>query len=305
MSGRAQAPDASGEADPGPAAAATRPVPTRASLWMLGAFFRALVNWPIDFYPRLPRPNMQSLESEAIVRDMVVAMKAWTTAPTDPGLDKAIDLAKASLQEVKAQTEYQDQKAARLLTVTTFLTALAGALFASFGSAYPLRHVATLSGLHYLMACAAYVAFLLFILSSLAGALVTFHATRTRFKYPVQAAVEKLDGPTRSFLFFREIIGVTPEGWARSFCDTQAGKGHELEHLRLAYLRNYVTETYLVAAKTADKLRYLQPAQSLLAWALRFLLLFLCILAAIQLSIPAVPGTPTKVTLVPPEVSSP
>jgi hypothetical protein len=286
---------ASGPTEPGPAPS----VRTGASLWMIGAFLRAFVNWPIDFYPRLARPDMQSLKADAIVGDMVRAMQTWTVSPSDPNLDKAIELAKASLQEVKAQTEYQDQKAARLLTVSTFLTALAGALFASFGSAYPLRYVANVEGLWGWVLVGAYLSFLFFILSSLAGALVTFHATRTRFKYPAEATAERQQGPTRSFLFFREIIGVSPAGWAGSFCKNGVEAGQELAHLRLGYLRNYVAETYLVAAKAADKLRYMQPGQSLLAWALRFLIVFLCLLATIQICVPATPATPTKVTLVP------
>ena len=60
-------------------------------------------------------------------------------------LDDAIELAKASLDEVKAQTEYQDQKAMRLLTVTTFLSALSGALFVNFSANYPLRMADSLS----------------------------------------------------------------------------------------------------------------------------------------------------------------
>ena len=128
---------------------------------------------------------------------------------------------------------------------------------------------------------------LAFVLFALGGALVTFHATRTRFKYPATATVAKQAGPTKSFLFFREIIGVTPAGWADSFVTVATvadGKPAAVlrADLKIEYLKNYVGEAYLIAAKTADKLRYLQPAQSLLAWALRCLLLYIVLLTLTQ-----------------------
>jgi hypothetical protein len=43
------------------------------------------------------------------------------------------------------------------------------------------------------------------------------------------------------------------------------------------YFKNHTTESYLVAAKVADKLRYLMPAQEILAWSLRMLLLWILV----------------------------
>ena len=39
----------------------------------------------------------------------------------------------------------------------------------------------------------AHIAFLLFVLAVLGGMLITFHATRTRFKYPKSATVKRQD----------------------------------------------------------------------------------------------------------------
>src|SRR5690606_29402250 len=119
------------------------------------------------------------------IGEMIEAMRPWKAiSPSDPNLDKAIELARASLNEAKQQTEYQDQKATRLLTVTTFLTALAGAFFATFSGDYPLHTLGSVSGQPFYLLLATYLAFVMFVVSALAGALVTFHATRTRFKYP-------------------------------------------------------------------------------------------------------------------------
>lgn len=292
------APDA---ASPAPNGASGNPkVKTRASLWMSGAALRSFFDIPLGFYPRLGEPS-KSVTPEQIVAQLVGpdgAMEHWGTLdPTDDALDDAIGLAKASLEEAKAQTEYQDGKATRLLTVTTFLTALAGAFFASFATEYPLRTLADQSGGTYWLLLFTYLAFLAFVLFALGGALVTFHATRTRFKYPATATVAKQAGPTKSFLFFREIIGVTPAGWAKSFVTVADAGGKPAATLRpdlkIEYLKNYVAEAYLVAAKAADKLRYLQPAQSLLAWALRCLLIYIVLLAFTQSSIKPTKAAPS------------
>lgn len=263
---------------------------TGASLSSLGAVGRALWNVEIDFYPRLGTDKIKSVSSDEIILEMAKAMKAWETIPpSHKDLDKAIELAKASLNEAKQQTEYQDQKATRLLTVTTFLTALAGAFFTAFGSDYPLRTIGSASGPSFFFLVATYLAFVMFVLCALTGALVTFHGTRTRFKYPAEATVSRQVGPTRSFLFFREIIGVSPTGWANSFVDVTEERGR-IEctlrpDLKVQYLKNYVGEAYLVSAKTADKLRYLEPAQNLLAWALRLLLLYIILLVGVTANI--------------------
>jgi hypothetical protein len=257
-------------------------VKTGAGLHALTAALHSFLDRRLDFYPRLDVPARSVTPDEMIGRFYRAPngiMQAWAKLkPDDPGLDKAIELAKASLQEVKAQTEYQDQKATRLLTVSTFLTALAGAFYASFSADYPLKTLGEQPTFHWWLLAATYVAFFLFIFFSLSGAMVTFHASRTRFKYPEEATVEHQSGSTRSYLFFREMIGVTPEGWANSFV-TVEGEGAEQTatlnpNLKVEYLKNYVSEAYLIAAKTADKLRYLQPAQSLLSYALRCLMLY-------------------------------
>lgn len=268
-------------------------VKTGAKLNVLSAASLSFFDQSLDFYPRLGR-TMDSVAPDVILKRLNddSVMGAWTTlGPSDPGLDKAIELAKASLQEAKAQTEYQDQKATRLLTVSTFLTALAGAFFTTFLTDYPLKTLSQQPSGHWLLLAATYFFFSLFILLSLAGALVTFHATRTRFKYPTEATVDSQSGKTRSYLFYREMIGVTPEGWASSFVTVNDSEGKKTAtlnpNLKIEYLKNYVSEAYLIAAKTADKLRFLQPAQSLLSYALRCLMVYIVLFAWVVTHLPS------------------
>ena len=61
-----------------------------------------------------------------------------------------------------------------------------------------------------------------------------------------------------------------------------------------------MSEAYLIAAKTADKLRYLQPAQSLLSYALRCLMVYVLLLAWVMTHLVSTKPTnpPTEVKIV-------
>jgi hypothetical protein len=247
-----------------------------------------------------------------MVEEMEKASARWPALDDNDALKSAIDLAKQSLAEVKAQTEYQDQKATRLLTVTTFLSALSGLLFSRFEDAYPIGTIASQPLGTALLLCCGYGAFAAFVIVSLSGALVTFHATRTRFKYPPYQTTEEQEKDPESLLFYGGLIRSRPRAWIRGWvtAGTQRDPGEKptlRDDLRQRYFQHLVSETYLVAAKTADKLRYLEPAQSLLAISLRFLFLWLVLLAPISILVPSTkpPAQPAKVTLVPAPSPSP
>ena len=276
-------------------------LPTGADLWWPKALILSAFNWPIDFYPRLTKDGkFRTRPTETLIAEHVKATEDWgqLASLTGAELDDAIALAKASLDEAKSQTEYQDQKATRLLTVTTFLSALSAGLYAAFTTAHPIAGIRDDGCWAFAWQLAAHLAFIAFVFAAIGGMLITFHATRTRFKYPPHATAKKESGPTRSYLFFREIIGVTPAGWAESFVAGGSGEKEGVglkSDLKVEYLKNYVGEAYLVAAKTADKLRYLEPAQSLLAWALRCLLVFVVLIAIINANWPSGPSKPTRI----------
>lgn len=261
--------------------------------------FRSVCNLNIEFFPQIQRSgSLDDLTGDNLVVALVAATKPFENlkfASVDEA-NAAIELAKASLEEAKQQTEYQDDKASRLLTVTSFVGALSGALLASFLDRYPLDKVPPLTSGHGLTLAAGYFAFLLFTLFALFGGVVTFHATRTRFKYSKKPQATDPDEPAKSMLFYQEIIAVSPQGWADSFVTVDQGGTPALrDGLHEAYFRNYVMKAYLIAAKTADKLRYLGPAQGALAWALRFLLLYVLLFAFAVCRIPETKGAPDPV----------
>jgi predicted component of type VI protein secretion system len=239
------------------------------------------------------------------------ASARWPTLDDNDALKGAIDLAKDSLAEVKGQTEYQDEKATRLLTVTTFLSALSGVLFSRFEDAYPVDTITRQPLVGALFLGCSYGAFAAFVIASLSGALVSFHATRTRFKYPPYQTTEDQENDPESLLFYGGLIRSRPsawiKGWVTARADGDPGDRPALrDDLQQRYLRHLVSETYLVAAKTADKLRYLEAAQSLLAIALEFLFFWLVLLALISTVVPSTkpPAHPVQMPLGPAPSSS-
>ncbi|WP_338638368.1 hypothetical protein [Burkholderia pyrrocinia] len=260
------------------------------NLSMLGAVMHAFLGREVAYYPR---QEGISVEAGVYLKEIEDALKPLDEmAHID---ERYLDRAKDSLAEVKNLTEYQDQKSARLLTIIAFLTAAAGALFAKFIDAYPLRQLFEVSWVYGVPVAIVYLAFGLFIVFVAFGALVSFHATQTRFVWPEIKAVrqggakdvdrsdEAIFDEALSHLFFKSIIRTKPDGWANSFVKKVASDNGE-NSLTVRYYKNYISESYLVAAKCGDKLRYLQPAQKLLQCSIRLLIVWLfCFFGVIAL----------------------
>jgi hypothetical protein len=241
---------------------------------VLVAVWNAFEGKELSYYPRqmgktLTPDRVLSLINEQL-KDMVF------DSP-----DKAktyIDRAKDSLEEVKKHTEYQDQKVSRLLTIVAFLTAAAGTIFGKIVDTYPLHSYVQTQSVSALLVGSTYVLFAAYLVLVACGALVAFYATQSRFVWPA-GHEEATAKSVKSFLFFRSILTTPPEVWGSSFLDASDPK-ESSNSMLVGYYRNYVAEAYLVACKVGDKLRYLQPAQSLLLTAIRVLLLWFLVSAA-------------------------
>lgn len=249
----------------------------------------------VSYYPRLnPATSGAAGKLDTIIVKQVNA-ELDTIDPTtcdEKRLDVVLERACASLKEVKDLTEYQDEKASRLLTIMTFLSALAGVSFARFADAYPVTRYlyGPYVNLPAVTVVLCYVAFGMFILLAFCGALVLFYATRTRFKWPSIAIGDESSSRAvaKSRLFYDGILAVTPASWARGFCvqgsaPSQFAPGVAI---KLAYAKDYILESYLVAAKVADKLRYMTPGQDLLFYSLRALFVWVLLFAAVSITIP-------------------
>lgn len=259
---------------------------------LLGSLFGA----NLTHYPRQEKTkeNIPSKDMLVSIGKELASLSFESSDPAKPvDIKLLIDRAKDSLEEVKKQTEYQDGKAGRLLTIVAFLTAAVGTVFGKFVDIYPLHPALATGGATSFWVASTYVLFGAYLLFIAGGAMVTFHAMSTRFVWPAGGNLADQD-KVRSLLFFQQIIRTKPEAWGRAF----AGDKNEL--LR-EYYKNYVAEAYLIATKVADKLRYLDPGQRLLLGGVRLLLgLFIFIMLTFAL----VPPTKAEGSLPPAAIPS-
>jgi len=290
--------------------------PDRAELRSPAAVINAIVGRDTEYYPRLPNDDGSKVGEYTPNSIKLIELLSKDLGPIDFSALKADDLKvlreryRESLNEVKAQTEYQDAKAARLLTIMSIFLAIAGMMFAKFVDFYPIGAQAQI--FQVILVDAAYATFALFLLFVLGGAVVVFHASRTRFRYddrPV-AAGDKV----RSRLFYIPISKAKPAAWAEQLA-TYVGKGEKAagNAAEIDFLKDLVLETHLVACKANDKVRYMRPAQDLLWHAARIFLGWI-ILVAVTMAVtprwkePKAPLPPPPVIQVltqsPPKVSS-
>jgi hypothetical protein len=197
----------------------------------IGAVWCAFRGADVSYFPRFIGCDNKELQidSDDMIRRIAGQLDSLKAHDTGQ-MEHLVKRCRESLDEVKALTEYEDNKATRNLTVITFLSALAGVLFSRFADVYPLRAILldfdTLNFEEGLIAVV-YSLFFLFVMCAISGALVIFHATRIRFKYP-ELKLDRQDSEhktAKSFLFFKEIIQITPEDWARSFLEDRPSKG--------------------------------------------------------------------------------
>jgi hypothetical protein len=215
-----------------------------------GAVWHSLFGRPTAYFPRVSNSgrSWRTVSDAEVIDQAATPLKDLTA--NDAELDAVIRHARETLDEVKALTDYQDGKATRLLTIITFLSALAGVLFGKFVDLYPLHAVVASGGGEWWqqgLVFLTYLAFAVFALLAVCGAMVTFHAIRVRFRYPKTGQGSR----AKSFLFYSGILGGQPGEWAASYMDADRTK--LAADIRVRYLQNYVVESYLIAAKVADK----------------------------------------------------
>jgi hypothetical protein len=250
--------------------------PPDATLTLTQALVGSFCGRDLSYYPRREK-TAEKIDSTEMLEEIRTSLDAFEfdagdlTKTADPKL--LLDRAKDSLEEAKKQTEYQDAKAARLLTIVAFLTAAVGTVFGKFIDLYPLHNGAAPVSETSLWVTATYLFFGIYLLLVAAGALVMFHAMSTRFVWPPDGSNLADKNDVVSVLFYQSIIRSKPEAWGKLFAGDKA-------KLMRTYYKNYATEAYLIANKVADKLRYLDPGQRLLNLSIRMLLcLFLLIIA--------------------------
>ena len=214
---------------------------------------------------------------------IALKLKDWSI-PAEH-LSEMFEITERSLETVTHLTEYEDDKANRILTAMAFLSAFAAVIFAIVPSRYPLSFpvILTRSGFRkdaYLL-FGTYGGFVLYAITLILGVAFTLHGMRPRFNIPKGW---KPDGSKPgSYLFFAKIVEVSPADWANSFLNASK------DELLTAYVKNSVLETYLVAEKIVPKIKSLKRGVKLFQFSTIILAMLLPLVVATLALVPEPP----------------
>lgn len=218
------------------------------------------------------------------VAEMVPILQKWQQ-PTSSELATLDSLTTRSLDAVTHLTEYEDEKANRILTAMAFISAFAGLLFAAVVGHYPpafLQQLWRASPWCFFLLTLSYGVFTMYGLVLSAGVALSLYGMKPRFNIP--KGWKSPGSYPKSFLFFERIIDVPSADWARAFSSTP------VEKLEFDYVRNNVLETYLIAEKVPKKLGPLKRASNLYIVSTWILMLWLLVTAITLASIDLFPN---------------
>lgn len=215
-------------------------------------------------------------DRDADISTLVDQMKNWTIP--EKAVDRVHEAARASLNEVKALTEYEDGKVSRLLTVIAFLSAVVGAVFTRFATEYawPGMNNIDLSA-RWLIPASTYLAFFLYAVVVTWAVFSALKAIRPTFNVPATWTGHGRSGLPASMIFYKNILDVSAPKWGEAFESLVGEEGTELKRY---YAKCYVIEAYLVAEKVAQKLAAIKPCVSALRAAMVILMAFFVLFAA-------------------------
>lgn len=228
-------------------------------------------------------PNKSKKKRDEEFGQLIGKLSEWQI-PTE-ALANVHDSARASLNEVKALTEYEDGKISRLLTVVAFLSAVVGAAFTRFASVYRWPSVKAYShDMSWWLPFCTYAAFFIYVILVTGAVVVLLRAIRPTFNRPASWKNPDKTGLPGSMLFYSKILDVPAGGWGDAFVLLS---GQDGAALKAYYAKCYIGEAYLVAEKVADKLRVAAWGVGALIWAMGVLLLFFVLFAATAQIVPA------------------
>jgi hypothetical protein len=217
--------------------------------------------------PQPPPQNTNAQKKQAplstdVAAQIAIRMSEWEIAKDN--LPDLLQVTQRSLETVTHLTEYEDDKANRILTAMAFLSAFAAVIFAVVPSRYPLSFpimlLRTGSPREAYLLLATYGGFVLYALTLILGVAFVLYGMSPRFNVPKSW---KPDGKMAenkkpaSRLFFEKIVEVSPTAWANSFVNV------DKDELLSTYVKNSVLETYLVAQKIVPKVKWLKRGVAL------------------------------------------
>ncbi|WP_156941339.1 hypothetical protein [Mesorhizobium sp. LNJC405B00] len=215
-------------------------------------------------------------ERDAGISALIKRMNDWNIP--EKAVDRVHEAARASLNEVKALTEYEDGKVSRLLTVIAFLSAVVGAVFTRFATDYAwpgLDNINPSAG--WLLPTSTYFTFFIYAVVVTWSVFTALNAIRPTFNVPATWNGHDATGLPPSMIFYNGMLDVSAPKWGEAF-ETLAGE--EGTDLKRYYAKCYVIEAYLVAEKVAQKLAAINPCVNALRAAMVILMVFFVLFAA-------------------------
>jgi hypothetical protein len=219
------------------------------------------------------------------VAQIAPLLKSWQK-PIPADLTTLRELTSKSLDAVTHLTEYEDEKANRILTAMAFISAFAGVLFAAVTSHYSnayLQQLKIASHFRFLLVEVGYGFFAIYAMVLSVGVGFSLYGMMPRFNLP--KAWKSPGSFPKSFLFFEKINEVTPADWANAFISTAA------DELTFHYVKNNILESYLVSGKIPQKLSPLKKASTLYIASTCILVLWVVLTAVAIASIDVFPSS--------------
>jgi hypothetical protein len=244
----------------------------------------------------ISQPDQQAQTQTPTETDYVKTILSQFEALTHDKEEVAakLELLRFSLETVTHLTEYEDEKANRILTAMAFLSALAALVFVAVVEKFPAPYLTELVHNGQCVGAAllaiAYLSFGIFCIQVVLGSIFCLKAIRPRFNAPAQWNRTPQGRAPASFLFFQKILEAGPQDWASS-CVTQTAADMKRE-----YLKNCILETFLISEKIQKKLRPLQTGINQFYFSVFTLLVLLVSSTFVLASLPPREPTPAKPT---------
>jgi hypothetical protein len=215
--------------------------------------------------PPVPLTSGSGLPASLDASDTVALVELLQAWHIPAGREQDVhDIARASLDQIKASSEYDDARA--LLTIVAFLTALAGAVFNRFSSTYELpRWQQIIRNWNELWSAVTYGMFGAYAVIVAVSAFVIFGAMKPTIYDRSRS------GAVRAMSFHERILDTHPHIWGQLFVELTDDRSSGADRLKAQYAKSYILETYLAAHKVAMKLKRAAPAVRWLQLSMLFL----------------------------------
>lgn len=213
-------------------------------------------------WPPIKRPH-----SDDVIKLLVDTIRKTPVADAAE-LTKKTGIAEKSLRDVVHLTEYEDEKANRILTAVAFLSAFAAVLFTETMGDFPFA-APTPGGcawqIHVIYPYFYYWSFAAYALLMTWGAVLVIKGIGPFFNIP---AIIETGDKVKSLLFFKLILGATPQAWAENYRDKTP------QQLEQQLFENYVVESYLVAGKIPYKIAFVELGTKYFYWSTIILMIW-------------------------------